>query len=123
MARTVVVFFAEADGACPLLAWLSDPRTVSVKARDKCIVKVERLKEHGHELRRPEADYLRDDIYELRVKFGHVNYRMLYFFHADTAIVSHGCTKEDAVPDREIDLAVARRAKYVRDPQKHTYLE
>jgi len=57
-------------------------------ARDKCIAKVERLTEYGHELRRPDADYLRDDIYELRAKFGHVNFRRLYFFHARGAVVT-----------------------------------
>ena len=51
------------------------------KAQDKCRIKIERLQELGHELRRPEADYLRDGIYELRVRLQSVNYRMLYFFH------------------------------------------
>lgn len=121
MPRTVVIFFA--DGSCPLLDWLDDPRQVSVKARDKCIVKVERLAEHGHELRRPEADYLRDDIYELRAKLGRVNYRMLYFFNEHGAVLTHGFTKEDEVPDREIELAIARRKLFQQDPDKHTFSE
>jgi phage-related protein len=118
-----VVFFAEADGTCPFMDWLSEPGTMPIKARDKCIVKIERLKERGHELRRPEADYLRDGIYELRVKLGHVNYRLLYFFHQGNAVVSHGCTKEEAVSEKEIDLAVNRSAMFAQDQRKHTYLE
>jgi hypothetical protein len=43
-------------------------------------VRIERLRDLGHELRRPEADYLRDGIYELRVGLGSVNHRMLYSF-------------------------------------------
>ena len=120
MPETEVVLFAETDGSCPLLEWLDQ---LPIKVQDKCIVKIERLKELGHELRRPEADYLRDDVYELRVRRQRVNYRMLYFFHEGKAVVSHGLTKEDVVPDGEIDLAAKRRRVFAQDPQKHTYTE
>ena len=120
MPETEVVFFAEADGSAPLLRWLDEQ---PVKVQDKCIVRIERLAATGHELRRPEADLLRDGIYELRVRHGHVNYRMLYFFHAGQAVLSHGLTKEDIVPDREIDLAVQRRTAVEREPERHTYRE
>ncbi|MGO9257708.1 MAG: type II toxin-antitoxin system RelE/ParE family toxin [Bryobacteraceae bacterium] len=33
----------------------------------------------GRELRRPEADFLRDGIYELRVSLRGVHFRILYF--------------------------------------------
>jgi hypothetical protein len=63
----------------------------------------------GHELRRPEADFLRDGIYELRVSLGGVHHRILYFFHGATAaVVSHGLVKERVVPSKEIDHAVER---------------
>jgi hypothetical protein len=46
---------------------------------------------------------------------------MLYFFHGNiAAVVSHGITKERAVPPREIDLAVRRRALYFKVPADHT---
>ena len=56
----------------PLLAWLDD---LPPKIRDKCIVRIERLAQLGHELRRPEADLLRDGIHELRVRHQGVHYR------------------------------------------------
>ena len=120
MPQTEVVFFAEADGSAPLLVWLDEQ---PAKVRDKWIVRIEWLAAMGHELRRPLADVLRDGIYELRVRHGHVNYRVLYFFHAGQAVVSHGLTKEDVVPDREIDLAVKRKAAFEQDPERHTYRE
>ena len=55
--------YCEEDGACPFLEWIEQ---LSVKAQAKCLLRVERLRELGHELRRPEADLLRDGIYELR---------------------------------------------------------
>ena len=41
-----------------------------LKVQDKCYLLLERLREMGHELRWPEADFLRDGIYELRVSLG-----------------------------------------------------
>ena len=57
------------------------------KPKEKCFVRLERLEEMGHELRRPEAENLGDDIYELRAKHLGVNYRMIYFFHGKAAVV------------------------------------
>ena len=120
MPATNVVFFAEDDVVVPLLNWLDQQPH---KVRDKCLVKIERLGECGHELRRPEAGYLRDGVYELRVRHRSVNYRILYFFHNKTAVLSHGLTKEDVVPDREIERAVLYSSQFRQDPEKHTYNE
>lgn len=120
MPKTGVVFFLDDDGIVPLLEWLDNQDR---KVQDKCLVKIERLEERGHELRRPEAEYLRDGIYELRVRHRSVNYRMLYFFHNQMAVVSHGLTKEDVVPDREIDLATSHNTQFGQDPERHTYKE
>ncbi len=70
-----------------------------------------------------EADFLRDAIYELRVRYGRVNYRMLYFFHERIAVISHGLTKVKVVPDTDIDLAITRKGEFAQDPQKHKYEE
>jgi phage-related protein len=117
MPPTQVVLFAEVDGSVPLLQWLD---RIPAKARTKCLARLHRLRELGHELRRPEADFLRDGIYELRTALNHVNYRMLYFFHDGRAVISHGLTKERSVPAREIDRAVRQSAQFARNPAKHT---
>ena len=120
MPKTETVFFVDDNGTAPLLEWIEQQDR---KVQDKCIAKIERLQELGYELRRPEADYLRDGIHELRVRHRNVHYRMLYFFHGQTAVISHGLTKEDVVPSREIDRAVSRIAQFGRNPEKHTYKE
>jgi len=86
-------------------------------------VKIQRLEEQGYELRRPEADSLRDGIHELRVAFRGMQYRILYFFHEQRAIISHGLKKESVVPSQQIDLAIERRARFESDPMQHTYRE
>ncbi len=121
MPKTQVVFYREADGAVPVLEWFDG---LPAKAQDKCRVRIQRLAELGHELRRPEADLLREGIYELRVGLGHINYRILYFFHGRVAaILAHGLTKEDRVPGAAIDSALARRRRYEQAPELHTFEE
>jgi len=121
MPKTKVVFFKEEDGSVPILEWLD---SLPAKALDKCTVRIERLEELGHELRRPEADFLRDGIYELRVGLQHMNYRMLYFFHGRTAaVLSHGLVKEAAVPPKEIEKALERKRKFEKNPKAHTHEE
>ena len=113
-----VIFSRDDDGSVPVLDWL---RTLPPKAQDKCRVRLERLHEWGHELRRPEADYLRHGIYELRVRLGAVNYRLLYFFHGRVAaVVSQGLVKEEAVPAKEIERARQRQVKFTAHPLRHT---
>jgi len=94
------------------------------KVQDKCYLRLERLREMGHELRRPKADFLRGWIYELRVSLQGVHYRILYFFHGVVAaVVSHGLVKERVVPPKEIDRAVERRKRFEANPAGHTYEE
>lgn len=120
MPQTEVIIFADGDNSSPLLRWLDrQPH----KVQDKCIVQIERLAQLGYELRRPAADYLRDAIYELRFRYGNVNYRMLYFFHDKIVIISHGFTKEDKVPDVEIERAIRNKMMFEANPNEHSYKE
>jgi len=121
MPQIQVVFFRDDDGAVPVLDWLDG---LNDKAQAKCLVKIERLRDMGHELRRPEADYLRDAIYELRVGLGGINYRILYFFHGRiAAVLAHALVKEPVVPSKAIDLAVKRKRKFESDPEGHIHRE
>jgi len=120
MPETEVILFAEADASVPLLKWLD---RLTPKAQIKSIAKIERLAAMGHELRRPEADYLRDGIHELRVSLQGIQYRILYFFHGKQAVISHGIIKKGSVEPREIDLASRRKIMFEDDPENHVYRE
>ena len=92
MPKTDVIFFKEGNGDIPIIDWLDE---LPARVQDKCLAKLKRLEDLGHELRRPEADDVRDGIYELRVGLRGMNFRMLYFFHGGTVVViSHGLVKE-----------------------------
>ncbi len=119
MAHTEVCFCRDADGSVPLIRWLDAlPKKVQVK----CTERISRLAEMGHELRRPEADYLRDGIYELRASYQGIHYRVLYFFTGKAVVVlSHGVTKEDQVPNREIDRAIKRKEQVRRNFERYAF--
>jgi len=120
MPRTEVVLFADSDGSSPFLQWMKLlPGDVQVK----CLVKIERLEEHGYALRRPEADFLRDGIYELKASRQGIHYRMLYFFHKQKAVVWTGIIKESKVPSAFITRAIQAKLLYEKSPANHTYIE
>ena len=121
MPKTKVIFYKDDDGSVPVLDWLEQ---LPSKAVAKCLVRIERLGELGHELRRPEADLLRDKIYELRIGLQGINYRILYFYHGDVAaVLAHGIIKESAVPPKEIERMIERKRRFETNPKKHTHEE
>ena len=122
MPKIEVVVFQEVGGLAPVRQWLSDLRRLDPRAHAKCVARIERLAELGHELRRPEADYLCDGLYELRAKGGRVNYRVLYCFHGrGMAVLVHALTKEDAVPLSELRRALERKRLLEAEPDRHLH--
>ena len=123
MPRTGVVFYQEAPGDVPALDWLRRLQRTDRRGYAKCVARVQRLAELGHELRRPEADFLRDGIHELRARRGRVQYRILYFFHGkEIAVLAGGLSKEGQVPDGDIDRALQRKVAFEEDPSTHTFV-
>jgi phage-related protein len=120
MPAVEVIFFQDSTGRTPpLIAWLDElPR----KARVKCLARLKRLEDFGHELRRPGSDFLRNGIYELRASYQGVHYRMLYFFHGRSAVVlTQGLVKEQKVPTQEIEKAIQARRVFEENPSAHTF--
>jgi phage-related protein len=122
MPKNHIVFYQETAGDAPVVDWLRELRITNANAYTKCRVSLARLALLGHELRRPEADFLRDGIHELRVHLGSVNYRLLYFFHERTdSIVVHALTKKAAVPAVDINRAITRKAAFTSNPILHSF--
>jgi phage-related protein len=113
------IFYKELNGSCPVLDFLA---RAPLRARAQAADRIGLLKARGQTLRRPHADYLRDGIHELRWRSGRVNFRLLYFFHGRTAVVlTNGLTKEDVVPETEINRAITRKLRFEANPSRHTY--
>jgi phage-related protein len=73
-----------------------------------------RLEAQGTKLGRPEVAHLKDRIWELRVQFGGIQYRILFgLLKQGPVLLAHGFVKKtQAVPDREIRTADSRLADY-----------
>ncbi len=124
MPWTEVFMYRAADGTIPVLVWLSLLARRDPSAARKCRRQIKLLQAQGFELRRPHADYLRDAVYELRVRHGRVHYRLLYSFCGrNTVVVSNAFSKEGEVPDFEIETAVRRRLDVEADPDTHAVRE
>jgi hypothetical protein len=119
MSETHVVIFKESDGSVPLLEWMN---SIPQKAKEKCIVKIDRLKMFGNELRRPDCDMLSDGIRELRARHGNAHYMILYAFCGkNTVLLLHGCTKVGKVSEKEIRKAFDNLKKYLKNRTTYTY--
>lgn len=113
----VNVLFYRAAAEVPTLDWILEQ---SQAAQVRCLAAIDLLAEQGHEARRPLAENLGEGLYELRVHVGRVQYRFLYFFFGQTAVVlTHGFTKERKIPKGELKRAQALRAEFEQDPANH----
>jgi len=115
-----LVFFRAEDGSVPVLEWI---RRLDVRVQDKCRARLALLSRLGHEMRRPEADYLGDGLYELRILRAGQRYRIVYAFSGrGVAILLAGFSKtERRVPERHIKLAQARLGLFVHAPERHNF--
>ncbi len=119
-----VVYYQDDDETVPMKQWVETLQS-QPRHRAKCIEWIGLLRDHGHDLRRPISDYLRDGIHELRPRFERIQYRMLYFFHGrQRAVITHGITKKtDKVSPKEIDRAVEMKKRYAEDADHHSHWE
>jgi hypothetical protein len=116
-----IVAYKDNDGSVPFIDWLNDASRRDQRIAEKIRSALEILQEYGYRLRRPLADYLRDDIYELRIHFGKVNYRVFYGFYGDKIVIFQGCAKEATVPSKENDRAVSMMETYKTNPERHRH--
>jgi phage-related protein len=107
-----IEFYEKSNGDCPVRAYLDGLSPIT--ELPIVLRQIGLLSEHGYRLDRPHSGYLRDDIYELRVKTRRENIRILYFFFdREKIVLTHGFLKKAArVRDAEIDKAIEYRQDY-----------
>lgn len=108
-----IIFYEKPNGRCPGKEFLDG---LSPKNDLPFIVRMlNLLEEFGNELERPHVAYLRDDIWELRVKTRSGQYRFFHFYFAGkTIVITHGYHKKTGkVADSEIDKAIGFRQDYL----------
>lgn len=80
------------------------------KTRAKILARIEFLEEHWFEVRRPFADKIDRDLYELRVEFAWNNIRVIYaYMFKDYIVLLHGLVKKtDKIPETDKQKARTR---------------
>ena len=116
------MYFYRDERGVPVLDWMKELRAKDRKAYAKCAARIRLLAQLGNDLRRPLADYMEQGIYELRIRKGRINYRMLYFFHGShVAILVHALVKEGEITATDLQRALNRKSAVEEDPDIHTY--
>ena len=105
-----IYYYIDERGNNPVKDFIN---SLSLKEQAKVFAYIVELKNQGHRLRRPIADYLRDGIYELRPKKNRIFY---FFFLKGIAVLVHAIIKKTAkVPERDIELCLKRREQMEKE--------
>ncbi len=101
-----VYFFMDESGFSPVEKFINE---LSEKERAKVRAYIKILKEFGHNVRRPIADYLGEGIYELRPQAHRVFY---FYFMKDSAVLLHMLRKKtDKIPFNDLKLCIKRKTE------------
>ena len=112
MQKFDVDFYKKNDGSCPVIEFLNG---LDVKMRAKIMRMLKLLEQNGSDLREPYSKFLKDGIFELRIKQGTDIVRVLYFFMiGHRIIITNGFVKKSQrTPRSEIELAKKYKKEYM----------
>lgn len=99
-----IYFFIDKSGDNPVKEFIDK---LSLKEQAKIKAYLDELKNQGHNLRRPMADYLGDGIYELRPR----DNRFFYFFYLrENVVLLHAIRKKtNKIPVADMELCIKRK--------------
>jgi len=107
-----VEYYEKVNGSCPTQEFIDE---LPAESQVFVLRALDRLEEHGRNLKRPNVDHLKDGILELRIRTHQGQYRLMYFFFDGFKfVITHGINKKsDKVPDSEIKKAIEYRQDYL----------
>jgi hypothetical protein len=114
--------FKNENGNIPIQRWLDDLEKHESKTYEACLDAIMQLAELGNDLRPPQNRFLRNGIYELRIKVREVHHRILYFFCKHNFVtLSDGIrAKKGKVDPQKIDAAISHSKLVEAFPDKYT---
>lgn len=106
-----IVYFRTERGDEPVREFVD---ALDIGSRRKFWRKIAYLEQFDKDLCEPHAKHLGNGIYELRFRGPDGHFRVLYFFFsAHCAVLTNAFKKKtDRVPEREIELALARMDQF-----------
>jgi phage-related protein len=108
-----IILYQTENGRCPIDDFIA---TLTENEKDWMTACIEHLKREGFNMRRPQADFLQDDIYELRIQLkGRKKTRTLYFFcFNDYIVLTHTFIKKtEKIPKNEINKAIKYKNNFL----------
>ena len=107
-----IEYYRSASGKVPVKEFID---SLDAKSKARVARTLDLLEEFGIQLGMPYAEYLRKQLWELRIRLGRNRYRIIYFlFNGKTFILLHGFAKKtDAVPKSDLEIAENRRDEYL----------
>lgn len=115
-----VITYETASGRDYIYDFLETLKQDKPKLRAKFIRAIEILEEFGIKTTEPVSKKLESGIFEVKATVGKDTARILYFFHNDKIILTHGFIKKtQKTPRSEIEKALKYRQEYIlRFPKK-----
>ena len=106
-------FYVKENGKIPVQEFLD---SLQKKMLAKALREIKLLQENGRDLREPHVKYMKDGIYELRVKAGSDISRIFYFFFSkEDIILTNGFIKKTPkTPQKELKKAFEYKDDYIR---------
>ncbi len=103
-----IYYYKDAGGRDQITSFID---SLDIHDQQKVLAYIGLLKEHGHNLRRPIADYIGNGLYELRPKGNRVFY---FFFLKDSAVLVHAIKKKtNAIADTDIKVSIRRKSEFI----------
>ena len=111
------IFYWDERGRIPVRDLI---QSLPEKIRQKIAAWIDLLEQEGPSLKRPYADKVQDKLYELRIRLGSDNIRILYFFFLkNKVILLHGFRKKDwEIKRSEMELAERRMHDFIERSEK-----
>jgi phage-related protein len=108
-----IEFYTKENGKTPVEEFMDN---LNEKMRTKALREICLLREYGRDLREPHVKYMKNGIYELRIKTGSNISRVFYFFFSKKEIIlTNGFIKKtEKTPPKEINKAIKYKENYVR---------
>ena len=109
--RYNIEIYEKKNGRAPFYDFIN---SLNPKETAKILRDVDLLESYGSSLREPYTKYLRDELFELRTKFGKNTYRSLFYFVKGGIIVITHCfnKKQGKTPNSEVELALNYKADW-----------
>jgi phage-related protein len=112
-----IIYYKTINNKEPVKKFINN---LNIDMQAKAVWEISLLAEKGKNLTEPYCKYIKDGVYELRIRWSKDISRIFYFFYiADTIILTNGFLKKtNKTPQNEIQKAINYKRDYERRNKK-----